>query len=111
MAQNIVTELPFISRYRKCFDATWSDDTALDEVRFVVLDTETTGLNPRTDRIITIGAVAGQTGEIRLDDSCEALLKVTRNTSSVTVHGVTRDESQMGMEEPRALELFLDYLK
>jgi len=49
-----VTELPFISRYRKCFDATWSDDTAIDQVRFVVLDTETTGLNPRTDRIITI---------------------------------------------------------
>ncbi len=54
MAQNSVTELPFISRYRKCFDATWSDDTAIDQVRFVVLDTETTGLNPRTDRIITL---------------------------------------------------------
>ena len=111
MAQNSVTDLPFISRYRKCFDATWSDDTAIDQVRFVVLDTETTGLNPRTDRIITIGAVAVQNGEIRLDDSFEALLKVTQNTSSVTVHGVTRDESRMGMEEPLALELFLDYLK
>ncbi len=100
-----MTELPFISRYRKCFDATWSDDTAIDQVRFVVLDTETTGLNPRTDRIITIGAVAVQNGEMRLDDSFEALLKVTQNTSSVTVHGVTRDESRMGMEEPQALEL------
>ena len=111
MAQDSVTELPFISRYRKCFDATWSDDTAIDRVRFVVLDTETTGLNPRTDRIITIGAVAVQNGEMLLDDSFEALLKVTQNTSSVTVHGVTRDESRMGMEEPQALELFLDYLK
>ena len=111
MAQDPVTERPFVGRYRTCFDATWSDDTAIDRVRFVVLDTETTGLNPRTDRIITIGAVAVQNGEIVLEDSFEALLKVTHNTSAVTVHGVTRDESLRGMEEPWALELFLDYLK
>ena len=111
MAQDPVTELQFIGRYLKRFDATWSDDAAIDRVRFVVLDTETTGLNPRTDRIITIGAVAVQNGEILLEDSFEALLKVTHNTSAVTVHGVTRDESRRGMEEPKALELFLDYLK
>ena len=111
MAQDPVTELPFIGRYRKSFDATWSDDTAVDRVRFVVLDTETTGLNPRTDRIISIGAVAVQNGEILIEDSFEALLKVTHNTSAVTVHGVTRDESLRGMEEPEAVELFLDYLK
>ena len=111
MAQNSVTEPTFISQYRKCFDATWSDDTAIDRVRFVVLDTETTGLNPRTDRIITIGAVAVQNGEMLLDDSFEALLKVNRNTGSVTVHGVTRDESRMGMEEPLVLALLLNYLK
>ena len=106
-----MTEPSFISQYRNCFDSTWSDDTSIDQVRFVVLDTETTGLNPRTDRIITIGAVAVQNGEIVLEDSFEALLKVTENTSAVTVHGVTRDESRMGMEEPDALQRFLEYLK
>jgi len=111
MAQGPVTEPLFISRYRKCFDATWGDDTPIDQVRFVVLDTETTGLNPRTDRIITIGAVAVQDGDILLKDSFEALLKVSENTSAVTVHGITRDESRMGLEEPEALERFLDYLK
>ena len=106
-----MTEPPFIGRYRACFDRTWTDDAAIDRVRFVVLDTETTGLDPRTDRIITIGAVAVHNGEILLEDAFEALLKVTHNTSAVTVHGVTRDESRRGLEEPRALELFLDYLK
>jgi DNA polymerase-3 subunit epsilon len=111
MAQDSVTKPPFISRYRQWFNATWSDDTAIDNVRFVVLDTETTGLNPHTDRIITIGAVAVQNGDILLDDSFEALIKMTQNSSSVTVHGVTRDESRAGIDEPEALERFLEYLK
>src|SRR5437762_13141064 len=111
MAEEPVMEPPFLARYRECFEKTWSDEAAIDTVRFVVLDCETTGLNPRTDRIISIGAVAVQDGEILLEDSFEALLKVSRNTPAVTVHGVTRDESRSGMEEPEALEKFLDYLK
>jgi DNA polymerase-3 subunit epsilon len=111
MAQEPVMERDFVSRYRKCFESTWADETPIDSARFVVLDCETTGLNPHTDRIITIGAVAVNNGEIHLEDSFEALLKIARNTSAVTVHGVTRDESRSGMEEPVALERFLNYLK
>lgn len=89
----------------------WQDATPAKEVRFIVLDSETTGLDPRKDRLITIGAVAVIGGEIRIDDSFEALLKVDYNTSAVTVHGVTREESRQGYDEPEALRLFLDYLK
>jgi DNA polymerase-3 subunit epsilon len=106
-----VTQPSFAHEYRQCFDATWSDDTPIDRVRFVALDSETTGLNPRTDRIITIGAVAMQRGEIVLEDSFGALLQIARNTSAVTVHGVTRDGSRHGTEEPEALERFLSYLR
>jgi DNA polymerase-3 subunit epsilon len=102
---------PFIARYQRSFEATWADDTPIDQVRFVVLDSETTGLNPRTDRIITIGAVAVQAGEIVIDDSFSVLLRVSENTSAVTVHGVTRDESRGGIEEAVALERFLDYVR
>ncbi len=111
MDRDPVVELPFLARYRNRFDATWTDEEEIDRVRFVSLDTETTGLNPHTDPIVTIGAVAVQNGEILLGDSFEALLKITRNTDAVTVHGVTRDESLAGIDEPAALESFLDYLK
>jgi DNA polymerase-3 subunit epsilon len=84
--------------------------SGLDQVRFVVLDTETTGLDPRRDRIITMGAVVVRSGEIRLDDVFEALLKVEHNTSAVTVHGVTRDDSRGGLDEAQALDSFLGYL-
>jgi len=101
----------FIDSYRSCFVSTWSDETPIDAVRFVVLDSETTGLNPRTDRLITIGAVAVCDGDIILDDAFDALLKVGENTPAVTVHGVTRDEARAGLDEPEALERFLGYLR
>jgi DNA polymerase-3 subunit epsilon len=85
-------------------------ETPIPNARFVALDTETTGLNPHKDRIITIGAVAVQDGEILLHDSFEAMLKIPFNNSSVTVHGITRDETHDAMEEPEAIALFLDYL-
>ena len=103
-------EPSFIARYRDLFETTWADDTPVDEVRFVVLDSETTGLDPRHDRLITIGSVAVRAGEIRIDDSFDALIRVDENTSAVAMHGVTRDESRGGIEEPEALERFLDYV-
>jgi DNA polymerase-3 subunit epsilon len=100
-----------IEKYLAAFDRTWAAETPPSQVRFVVLDTETTGLDPRRDRLITIGAVAVRQGEIVLEDHFEVLLKLDYNRSSVTVHGITRDEAAGGMEERQALALFLNYLK
>ena len=111
MDRPAVTAPPFIQRYRAHFDETWSETASIDRVRFVVLDSETTGLNPATDRIVTIGAISVVDAEIWLGDSFAALLKVTHNTCAVTVHGVTRDQSVRGVEEPQALERFLEYLR
>jgi DNA polymerase-3 subunit epsilon len=110
MAADPVTEPLFVQRYRACFEDSWSDDTPIDRIRFVVLDSETTGLNPARDRLITIGTVAVMDREIVLEDSFSALIRMERNTEAVTVHGVTRDESLKGMEEGQALELFLEHL-
>ncbi len=85
-------------------------ETPIEQVRFVVLDSETTGLDPRKDRIVTIGAIAVLNHEILIEDSFEALLKVEYNSSTVTVHGVTREESGVGLDEPAALDRFLAYL-
>lgn len=103
--------LAFVQDYLACFDQSWNDRTPADEIRFVVLDTETTGLDPRRDRIITIGAVAVRGREIHLADSFEIMLKVAYNSASVTVHGITREEARDGLDEPEALEQFLPYLR
>lgn len=84
--------------------------SGLGQVRFVVLDTETTGLDPRRDRIITIGAVAVVDGEILLADAFEAMLRIEYNGAAVTIHGITRDEAQDADDEAEAVKAFLEYL-
>jgi DNA polymerase-3 subunit epsilon len=88
----------------------WEPETPIEQIRFVVLDSETTGLNPLKDRIVTIGAIAVVNHEVLIEDSFEALLKVEYNSSAVTVHGVTREESRAGLDEPEALNQFIAYL-
>lgn len=78
--------------------------------RFVVFDNESTGLDPRKDRIVSIGAVAVRNGEILLDDVFEATVRIAFNTSAVMVHGITREESMRGVEEAEAVRAFLEYL-
>jgi len=102
---------PFLEDYLSHFDGRVTEETASDVVRFVALDSETTGLDPRKDRLITIGAVGVVAGEILLDDVFDELLEVEYNSAAVTVHGVTRQESKRGVTEMQALERFLGYLK
>ena len=93
----------FIDVYEALFRDTLRDDTPWHDVRFVALDSKTTGLDPRRDRLITIGAVAVVGGDILLDDAFEIMMLVRYNTSSVAVHGITRDEARGGVPEPEAL--------
>jgi DNA polymerase III subunit epsilon len=102
---------PSIESYKQAFASTWRDDTPVDQVRFVVLDSETTGFSPVLDRILTIGAVAVQDGEIRLDDEFHALVRVTGDVGPVDVHGVTPEQTRRGHDEPLVLERFLGYLR
>jgi DNA polymerase III subunit epsilon len=68
------------------------------DCRFVVFDTETTGLNPQKDYIISIGAVALYQNKIEIADSLEIFLKndSTGNQESVAIHQILPQETQLG---------------
>ena len=104
------TSAQVIADYRRSFDHTWPDDAPPEEVRFVVLDCESTGLNPRRDRLVSIGAIAVREAQILLDDTFEALLRVRYNTAATLVHGITRAEARHGKGEREAMVEFLSYL-
>lgn len=83
-----------------------------ENLRFVVLDTESTGFDARKDKLISIGAVAMIRREIELADSFEIMMPIAYNTSSVMVHGITREASaEKGVPEDQALAEFLGYLR
>lgn len=85
-----------------------SPRTSLDALRWVVVDVETGGLNPRMDPLLSIGAVEIHNGAIHLGASLESRLKQDTATShdNILVHGLT-DSLQLSGLPPR--EALLDF--
>lgn len=102
---------PEIQRYTEINQYPLSLRANWEKFRFVCIDSESTGLDPRKDRIISIAGVGLASGEICLWDVFSIIVPVAYNTASVTVHGITREESAEGVEEPEALARFLDWLQ
>jgi DNA polymerase-3 subunit epsilon len=98
-----------LSNYRQALSVAWADDCPLDQIRFVSFDAETTSLDPRRASMVALGGIAIYAGEIQLDDTIELLVRQSYNSSAVTVHGITREESLAGIEEREALTCALQY--
>jgi len=84
----------------------------LREFRYVVFDTETTGLDLKKDRICQIGAVGMIDNTIQLKDFFNTLvIQETGGISEVKeVHGLLDKDIQTGMNEQEAVIEFIKYL-
>jgi DNA polymerase-3 subunit epsilon len=78
--------------------------------RWVVVDTETSGLDPANAALLAIGGVAVDDAGIRIADSFEVVLRhdVLVAADSVVVHGIGRDAQRAGVSPSRALAAFAD---
>jgi DNA polymerase-3 subunit epsilon len=80
--------------------------------RYVVIDTETSGLDMRRDRLIAIGATAINAGSLDLSDCFEIVLRQDKASANanILIHGIG-GQTQVGGVEPQAAMLeFLAYL-
>ena len=93
-----------LNRNRLSLESNW------EKFRFVCIDSESTGLNPNKDRLISLAGVGVMEGDICLYDEFAVVMPIAYNTSSVTVHGITREAAAHGIEEPEALMQFLDWI-
>ena len=84
-------------------------DESLTGHRLVVVDVETTGLDPHRDRLISIGAVAVREGLVRLDECFECVLRQDSPSAveNILVHRIG-GEAQTGGQDPA--EALIDFL-
>lgn len=87
------------------------EEASLTQKRFVVFDCETTGLNEKNDRILSIGAIAITDDYIAIKDFFEVFVsQEVFKPESVAIHGILK-EGENKIVEAEAIIQFLDYIK
>ncbi|OXA92391.1 3'-5' exonuclease [Flavobacterium hercynium] len=89
----------------------FDENITIEETRFVVLDTETTGFDYDNDRILCIGALVLQNSVISVQNSFEVYLQQDHyDKSTAQIHGILKDFIIKRPSELEALQQFLDFV-
>lgn len=88
-----------------------SATTPLARLRCVVVDVEATGLDPFSDRLISIGAVSVENCTVRLNSGFEVVLcqQQASSRANILIHGIDGTTQLAGLDPAAALISFFDY--
>lgn len=80
--------------------------------RYVVVDTETTGLDMKRDRVIAIGAAGVDGGLLRLADCFDVVLRQERASpdANILIHRIGGEAQLAGVDPKQGVLAFLEYL-
>jgi len=89
---------------------------ALQEVSFLALDFETTGLNPKQDAILSMGWVPVTGGRIQLGQGAHWIIQSPQTykgleEESIKIHGITHQAMLKGIPLPQALQALWQALR
>jgi DNA polymerase-3 subunit epsilon len=86
-------------------------NAALAAQRVVVVDVESSGLDPFHDRLISVAGIAVRGGLVRLDESFEAVLRQEQPSDdrNILVHGIGGSAQLEGRQPAGALTGFLTF--
>ena len=86
--------------------------TPLDEARFVVFDTETTGLDMASNRLLSIAGVAMNGLDVALHDAFDVVIAQpdVGGAEAAVVHGLISSDLADGLQEDEAAARFLAYV-
>ncbi len=104
---------PAWAAYMAQFKQKFSKSKPIRDQRFIVLDTETTGLDFRKDQILSVGAIGVQDFEINIADRFECYLNQEnyRPGDSIKIHGISSNRTRKGIPEREMLVQFLAYCR
>lgn len=99
--------------YQQTFEPGYTKKTVLSEVRFVVLDTETTGLNVEKDKILSIGAVAVKNQKIYIAERFEYYVQQVYEgrKAGIKIHGILPKHTANAQSPKAVLIALLGYLQ
>ncbi len=83
-----------------------------EEQRYVVVDVETSGLNMKKDRLISIGAVALVAGRLDFNDAFQVVLRQEQVSThaNILIHGISGSAQSAGVDPVEGLLAFLQYV-
>jgi len=89
-----------------------SKDTSLHSLRYVVLDTELTSLDQRTNHLLSVGAIAMQGPSIRLGEQFYRMVnpQVSIPAESVVIHKLRSEDVEGGDQIGKTLDEFCQFI-
>lgn len=99
------------AQLRAVLDGTPSLQTPWSEVEFLVVDLETTGLNPSTSHIVSIGSVIIRSKRVRLGSASHMIIRGDHSVgASAKIHGVRDQDLEHGVPLQSVLRSLLENL-
>jgi DNA polymerase-3 subunit epsilon len=88
-------------------------DRPLADLRWVIVDTESSGLDPAHDRLLSVGACAVRNQALRLSETFEVRIRQLRPSEddNILVHGISASAQLAGEDAAQALVAFLEFLR
>ena len=90
----------------------FSKDTPLHEVRYAVLDTELTSLDTKSNRLLSIGAIAMDGAKIRMSEQFYTVVNpgVHVPAESVLIHQLRPNDVEQGVAPQQALAQLREFI-
>lgn len=102
----------FFQDYLSALEQQQTMDTLIKDIDFVVLDTETTGTDLSSDRVVSFAALKVKGNEIDIHSAVDWRVrgKLPSSNDSIEIHGVLNRELEAGLPEQRFVEKLIQFV-
>ena len=103
----------FLEEYEDNCKTGWQNKTPIDKIRFVVFDTETTGLDIKNAELLSYGGIAIENKNLLLADSLEMIFQHedVEVNKTASIHGIMKSHSkEIGVSFEKALERIIHFI-